>query len=130
MEPLSKNQYSVDDTKTFPNMLASIQPLQDVKEDVSYDVESLFTHILIEETINYIIKQFYIQNNLTPICTKLVFRNILVKPAIECTFKFNNLSLKQVDRCTMDQPLSFKSSDVYMIKIENDLLSNVCKCNL
>ena len=130
MEPLSKNQYSVDDTKTFPNMLASIQPLQDVKEDVSYDVESLFTHILIEETINYIIKQFYIQNNLTPICTKLVFRNILVKPAIECTFKFNNLSLKQVDRCTMDQPLYFKSSDVYMIKIENDLLSNVCKCNL
>ena len=130
MEPLSKNQYSVDDTKTFPNMLASIQPLQGVKEDVSYDVESLFTHILIEETINYIIKQFYIQNNLTPICTKLIFRNILVKPATECTFKFNNLSLKQVDRCTMDQPLSFKFSDVYMIKIENDLLSNVCKCNL
>ena len=40
-------------------MLSSISPLQDDEEDVLYDVESLFTNILIEETINYIIEQIY-----------------------------------------------------------------------
>ena len=41
-------------------MLSSISPLQDDEEDLSYDVESLFTNIPIEETINYIIEQIYV----------------------------------------------------------------------
>ena len=36
-------------------MLSSIPPLQDDEEDVSYDAESLFTNISIQETTNYII---------------------------------------------------------------------------
>ena len=49
-------------------MLSSISPLQDDEEDVSYDVESLFTNILIEERINYITEQIYAHKKLTPIC--------------------------------------------------------------
>ena len=39
-------------------MLSSIPPLQDDEENASYDVESLFTNILIKERISYIIEQF------------------------------------------------------------------------
>ena len=46
-------------------MLSSIPPLQDDKEDVSYHVESLFTNIPIEETINYITDQTYVHKKLT-----------------------------------------------------------------
>ena len=49
-------------------MLSSIPPLQDDKEDLSYDFESLCTNILIEETINYIIEQICIKKKLAPIC--------------------------------------------------------------
>ena len=42
-------------------MLSSVPPLQDDEEDVSYDVESLFINIPIQETINYIIEQLYVQ---------------------------------------------------------------------
>ena len=42
-------------------MLSSIPPLQDDEEDVSYDVVSLFINIPIQETINYIIEQLYVQ---------------------------------------------------------------------
>ena len=48
-------------------MLSSIPPLQDHEEDVSYDVESLFTNILIQETINYIIEQIYVYKKLVTI---------------------------------------------------------------
>ena len=96
-------------------MSSSIPPLQDHEEDVSYDVESLFINILIEETINYIIK-------LTPICSKMIFRRLLIKLATDGTFKFNNRFLKQVDGCTMGGPLSVTFSDIYIVKMENDVV--------
>ena len=103
-------------------MLSSISPLQDDEEDVSYDAESLFTNILIQETINYIIEQIYVHKKLTQICSKLIFRRLLIKIATECTFKFNNRILKQVDGRTMGEPLSVTFSYIYMVKMENDVL--------
>ena len=78
---MCKNEYSVDDMQKFSNMLSSILPLQDDQEDLSYDDESLFTNIPIEETINDTIEQIYIQKNFMPICSKLIFRRLLVKLA-------------------------------------------------
>ena len=103
-------------------MLSSIPPLQIDEEDVPYDDESLFTNIPMQETINYITEQISIHKKLTPICSKLIFRRLLIKFAIECTFKFNNRFLKQVDGCTMGGPLSVTFSDIYMVKMENDLV--------
>ena len=103
-------------------MLSSIPPLQGDEEDVSYDAESLFTNILIEETINYINEQIYVHKKLTPICSKLIFRRLLIKLAIECTFQFNSIFLKQVDGSTMGGPLSVIFSEIYMVKMENDVV--------
>ena len=38
LRPLCKNEYFVNDTQKFPNMLSSVLHLQDDEEDVSYDV--------------------------------------------------------------------------------------------
>ena len=103
-------------------MLSSIPPLQNDEEDVSYDLETIFTNIPIEETINYTTEQIYIQKKLTPICSKLIFRRLLIKLPTECTFKFKNRFLKQVNGCTMGGPLSVTFSDIYMVKIENDVV--------
>ena len=51
---LSKNKYSIDDTLTFPDLLR-IEEESDNPEDVSFDVESLFTNIPVKATIDYII---------------------------------------------------------------------------
>ena len=63
-------------------MLSSIPPLQDDEKDASYDVESFFTNIPIEETINQIIDQIYFLKKLTPIRSELIFR-VLIKLAME-----------------------------------------------
>ena len=42
-----------------------------------------------------------------------------------CTFKFNNRFLKQVDGCTMVGPLSVTFSDIYMKKMENDVVNHL-----
>ena len=47
----------------------------------------------------------------------------MIKLATECTFKFNSRFLKQVDGCTMGGPLSVTFSDIYMVKMENDVVT-------
>ena len=60
-------------------MLSSIPPLQDDEEDVSYDVESLFTNIPIQETINYITEQIYVHKKFMPIFFETDFQKIVDK---------------------------------------------------
>ena len=55
-----QNEYSISDTQQFPDMLSNLPPLKDDEENVSYDVYSLFTNILLKDTIEYIIKLIYI----------------------------------------------------------------------
>ena len=74
-------------------MLSSVPSLQDDEEDISYDVESLFTNIPMEETINYITEQIHVHKKLTPICSKLISGR-LIKLSTEFTFKFNSRFLR------------------------------------
>ena len=103
-------------------MLSSIPPLQDDEEDVSYDVESLFINISIEETINYINDQIYVHKNSTAICSRPIFRRLLIKLATEPAFKFNSRFLKNIDGCTTGRPLSVTFSDIHKVTTENDLV--------
>ena len=57
------------------------------------------------------------------ICSKLIFRRLLIKLATECTFKFNSRFFKQVEGCTKGGPLSVTFSDIYMVKMENDIVT-------
>ena len=86
------------------------------------NVESLHTNNPIEGTTKYIIQQTCIQNSLTPIYSNLIFKKILVKLATECTFKFNKRFLKQVNFSTVIGRLSVTFSDIYMVKMENDIV--------
>ena len=40
-------------------------------ENVSYDVESLFTSVAVEEAINYITNQIYVQKEIEPFSKKI-----------------------------------------------------------
>ena len=75
--------------RSFSLELSTLPPLKD-EEGVSYDVKSLFTNIPIKETIDYIIHQIYKQKKLTPICTKLKFKRLLLKLTAECKCTFSN----------------------------------------
>ena len=46
----------------------------------------------------------------------------MIKLITECTFKFDRRFLKQVNGCTMGGPLSVTFSDIYMAKMENDVV--------
>ena len=71
---LAKNDYTIRDTLSFPDVLNSALS-DDNYEDVSYDAESLFTSILVQETIDYILYKIYVNKDLKPFCKKSILKN-------------------------------------------------------
>ena len=51
---------------------------QEDEEDVSYDGESLFVNIPINETINHILNEIYNKKKLKRIGSKLIFKLLLL----------------------------------------------------
>ena len=70
-------------------MLSSILPLQDDEEDVLMSSHCLQIFRQKKQSTNTI-EQIYVQKKFKLICSKLIFRRLLVKLAIESTFKFNS----------------------------------------
>ena len=69
-------------------------------------------NIPVKETVNYILDQIYDHKTLPQICSRLIFKRLLMKQATEVIFTFNNKFCKQIDGCTMGGPLSVTLSDV------------------
>ena len=112
LKQLCQNEYSISDTQKFLDMLSSLPPLLDHEKDVSDDVESLSTSIPIKVAIEYIIEQ---------ICSKQIFKCLLLKLATECKCTFSYTFYKQIDGCTIRGSLSVTFNDIYMIKIESQI---------
>ena len=79
LKPLCSNQYKISDTQELASLIKDQPPLNDDEEYVSYDVDSLFTNIPVAETLEYIIHQIYTEKKIPPICSKLIFRPLLLK---------------------------------------------------
>ena len=47
--PLCENECKIKDTQNFASLIKDQPPLDENVEDVSYDVDSLFTNIPVEE---------------------------------------------------------------------------------
>ena len=121
LQPLTHNDYVISDTQTFPSLLKDVPLLED-EEDVSYDVESLFTSIPINETIEYICDEIYIHGKLEPMCKRSIFKKLLYKLTKECTFSANGKLYKQIDGVSMGGPVSVVMSGCFMNKMEREVV--------
>ena len=102
----SDNDYIIRKTQEFPNLLQRQDPSFPYEEYVPYDLISLFTNVSIQETIDYISDKIHVKNKLPKICSKLIFRRLLLKLTTENTFMFTSDFYKQTDGCAMGGPFS------------------------
>ena len=78
----------------FPDMLKKAVNSEDY-EEISDDVESLYTNIPVKETIKYILHKIYVDKSIKPFCKKSFFKKLLVKLTKECVFSMNSCVIKQ-----------------------------------
>ena len=120
----TKNEFVITNSQQFPSMLNNV-PLSEDEEDVSCDVETLFTNIPIKETIDFICDEIYNRKKLKPICKQSIFKKLLYKLTTECTFSVTGRLRKQIDGLAMGGALSVTLSDCYMNKMEKDVVITV-----
>ena len=121
LQPLANTECVILDTQSFPNLINGISFEKD-EEDVSYDVESLFTSIPIKETIDYICDKIYTHKKLKEICKRSIFVKLMKKLTTECIFSANNTLYKQTDGVSMGGPLSVVFSGCFMSKMEEEIV--------
>ena len=127
LKPLIKsNEFLINNTQDFADIIKAQPPLSPCEEYVSYDVESLFTNVPIHKTIDFILDEIYVRNKLPQLCKRNLFKKLLIKLASDCTFMFNNTFYKQTDGCTMGGPLSVILSNIFMTMLENDVVLPLC----
>ena len=123
LKPLSENEYKINDTQTFASMIKNQTYLSPDEEYFSYDVDSLFIKIPVEETIEYIIHQISNESKFPQTCSKTIFRRLMYKLTTECAFQFNQNLLKQTEGCSMGGPLSVTLADIHMTRTEKDIVT-------
>ena len=62
------------------------------------------------------------ENKLPNLCSKLIFKRLLLKLTTENTFMLNSKFYQHVDGCSMGGPLSVIFSDIFMTKTEGKVV--------
>ena len=85
----------------------------------SLDIDSLFSNIPLDETIDISVSNLN-NDNENPLNTpKHDFRNLLLIAAEESFFTFNNKYYKQVDGASMGSPLGPALANIFMCSFES-----------
>ena len=82
----------------------------------SLDVDSLFTNIPLEETINICTESIYDQNDSVEGLNKSEFKELLFLATKEPYFIFNEILYKQIDVLAMGSPLGPTLANSYIFK--------------
>jgi hypothetical protein len=122
IKPYMPNNFMVDSTYEFLQILRTKKINKGMI--ASFDAESLFTNVPINETINIIIKQTYKNATLPPPkMPEKALRQLLKICTTEAPFKnINGDIYKQIDGVSMGSPLGPTFANFYMGYLENNVL--------
>ena len=102
LNPLTKNEYRVKDSFQFAEEICGQDPAISID---SLDVDSLFTNILLDETIDICVNQLFENTDTVEGFANLELKQLLCLAAKESYFIFSGLLYKQVDSAAMGSPL-------------------------
>ena len=117
LKPLQDKEFMLSDTLKFPDLIKKLPPKGLDEEDVSYDVEALFTSIPVADTIDYILHEIYEKEVIKPLCEKkLVFKRLLERLTSGSVFSANGKLVKQLDGCPIGGSFSVRMAGICMTK--------------
>ena len=122
LEPFTKNRYTIVNSQQFKEKIVC----QDSNLFmVSLDVESLFTNIPVEETIDIILDKIFIEpDTIYHNFNKVHFKQILQLAVQDTAFVFNGNAYKQVEGMAMGSPLGPTFANIFMCSLEESMLEN------
>ena len=117
----TNNEYTVKDSFSFAEEITQ-QNME--KFMVSFDVESLFTNIPLDETINICIDRVYKRKKKVYGLLKRHFKQLLTYATKSSYFLFNGVYYSQIDGVAMGSPLGPNLANLFLAYHEENWLNN------
>ena len=121
LNPLTKNEYTVKDSFQFAEEICEQDPTLTMG---SLDVDSLFTNIPLDETIDICINQLFENTDTVEGFKKSELKQLLCLATKESYFIFNGLLYKQIDGVAMGSPLGPSLANAFLSYYEKNWLNN------
>ena len=120
LAPLTTNNYSIKNSEHFRE---KILPQDSDLFMTSLDVESLFTNVPVEETIQIILdKIFTSEDTIFNNFNMTDFRKLLELAVLDTAFVFNGKAYIQVDGMAMGSPLGPTFANIFMCSLEERMM--------
>ena len=120
LKPITENEYTVHDSFSFA---IEVSKFNSKNLMASLDVESLFTNIPLEETIDNIINDLFFTNDKVHNFEKEELKELLTFAANESFFIFDGEYYTQIDGVAMGSPLGPKLVNAFLCHFEKKWLS-------
>ena len=121
LKSLTSNEYTVKDSFAFAEEVVE----QDSEFFMgSLDVDSLFTNIPLEETIDICTNTLFENMEKVEGLSKIEFKELLSLATKESYFIFNGQLYKQVDGVAMGSPLGPTLANAFLVHFEKNWLQN------
>jgi len=123
IKPIRDSTYSLKNTNKFLEFLKQNSDLSKNSKMISFDIESLFTNIPVDETIEIIYNKLYYTNpKLRPFIPENYFRQLLDFATKFTHFLLNKKYYDQCDGVSMGTPLAAIFAEVFMGHFEEQHL--------
>ena len=121
LDPLTTNEYTIKDSFTFAEELQSFDSKLVM---ASFDIESLFTNIPLQETIDLCVENLFQDRTHVDNLSKNSFRELLTRTMSESLILFDQEFYKQHDGVAMSSPLGPTLANVFLCYHEKIWLQN------
>ena len=125
LTPLTSNDFTIKDSVSFAEEVSSLDSAYYM---TSFDIESLFTIIPLEETINICVDKPFENNTKVENLTKESFRSLLELTTLDSFFIFDGKYYRQKDGVAMGSPLGPTLANVFLCHFEEQWISD-CPIN-
>ena len=120
LQPLTINDYTLKDSFDAANKIKSVpsEMFEEGYQFVSFDVESLFTNMPLNKTINIILDRIYRQKLLKTNLKKRAMKKLLLDSCTKTAFSYDNILYQQCDGVSMDSSLAPVLSNIILTEFE------------
>ena len=115
LKPLTSNDYAIKDSFSFAKEVLDFDASCFM---ASFDIKSLFTNILLTETLSLCVQNLYKNQAHVNNLTKTSFYRLLKITMSESFFIFDGKFFEQCDGVAMDSPLGPPLANVFMCHFE------------
>ena len=122
LNPLTKSEYTVKDSSQFAEEICKKDPTLSMG---SLDVDSLFTNIPLDETIDICVNQLFENTDTVEGFTKSELKQLLCLATKESHFIFNGLLYKKIDGIAMGSALGPSLANAFLSYHEKKLVKQL-----